>query len=190
MKHQFVLCLFVGFWLNTGFAKEEPSTSLSSTASPSTEVTIKNETSNKNAVLEATVGKYMEAWQKQDYKTMRSYESWEGGEELDENNYLKTRDANFKIDTWKITKVFPAEGNQYKVLVLITHNPPKEIAGFVPMGQMVRSTLNLWWTKQGEKFMHLFHIERQKLLQTAPPPGMPSPLPPFGSPAQEKKSAH
>lgn len=185
MKNKLAICLFMGLWLNSSLAKEEPSTSLPGTKTPSPATTATHETSEKNPVLETTVRNYMEAWQKQDYKTMRSYESWEGGEELDETTYLKTRDTHFKIDTWKITRMFPSEGNEYKVLVLITHNPPKEIASFVPMGQMVRSTLNLWWKKQGEKFVHLFHIERQRVLQTSPPPGTPPSL--FGAPPQEKK---
>jgi len=123
-----------------------------------------------NPALETTVTHYMQAWQKQDYKSMRSYESWEGGQKLDEIGYLKTIDTDFKIHTWEITKMQPSQNpDEYQVLVLVTHNPPKQIAAFVPLGRTVRSTLNQWWRRQGDKFVHLFHIERQRLLRPMSP---------------------
>lgn len=120
-----------------------------------------------NPALEKAVGGYIEAWQKKDYKTMYTYESWEGGETLDDIGYIKALDTNFTIHTWQITKVQPLneQGDEFKVLVLVTHNPPTEIAAMVPAGQTVRSTLNQWWRKQGDKFVHQFNIERKTLLQ-------------------------
>lgn len=88
-------------------------------------------------------------------------------------------DADFKIHEWKITQMKPVDNGEYKVLVLVSHNVPKQVAAFVPPGKTVNSTLNQWWKKQGDKFVHLFHIERKRLMPTppptqlAPPPSVP-----------------
>ncbi|OQW93585.1 MAG: hypothetical protein BWK79_10360 [Beggiatoa sp. IS2] len=123
--------------------------------------------------LETTIGKYVEAWQKQDFKTMRGYESWEGGEELNETKYIQSFSGSFQIRTWKITKVEKNENGEYRVLVLISHNPPKEVAGMLPPGKTVNSTLIQWWKKQGDQFVHLLNAERKRLLQ----PSLPQPTP-------------
>jgi len=131
----------------------------------------------KMPVLESTVGKYMEAWQKQEFNTMRGYESWEGGEELNEVKYIQSFDSNFKIHSWKVTKVEKVENDEYQVLVLISHNPPKQVASMLPPGRTVNSTLIQWWKKQGDNFVHLLHLERKRLLQPSlPQPAQPLPV--------------
>jgi len=133
----------------------------------------------KMPALESAVGKYMEAWQKQDFNTMRGHESWEGGEELNEVKYIQSFDSNFKIHSWKVTKVEKVENGEYRVLVLISHNPPKQVASMLPPGRTVNSTLIQWWKKQGDNFVHLLHLERKRLLQPSlPQPAQPLPVVP------------
>ncbi len=129
----------------------------------------------KNPELETAVKGYIEAWQKKDFKTMRNYENWDGGTTLDEIGYIKALDTDFKIHTWKITQTKPEadSNNEFKVLVLTTHSPPKEVAAFIPAGQTVRSTLNQWWRKDGDKYVHLFNIERRNLLRHNTPGAIP-----------------
>jgi len=120
------------------------------------------------ALLKETVSKYMKAQKEQDFKAMRPFESWEGGEVLDDVKYIQSFRQNFQIDQLKITRMKKQINGEYKVLVWVTHNPPKEFAAYVPAGQTVRSTLVQWWKKQDGKFLHLFHIERERLQNWIP----------------------
>ncbi len=124
----------------------------------------------KYPALKNTIGKYMDAWQKQDLKTMRTYESWEGGPELDDIKYTQAFNADLNISKWQITKVESHDNGEYKILVLISHNPPKQVAAFVKKGIQVNSTLMQWWKKQGDKFVHLYNIERIKIQELLAPP--------------------
>jgi hypothetical protein len=142
-------------------------------AAPPTTLPQTEQLLGKMPKLEAAVAGYMDAWQKQDFKTMRPYESWEDGDELNETKYIQSFDANFQIHAWKITKVEQAENGEYRVLVLISHNPPKQVASLLPPGKTVNSTLIQWWKKQDDGFVHLLHVERKRLLQ----PKLPQPAP-------------
>ena len=115
------------------------------------------------ALLKETVSKYMKAQKAQDFKAMRPFENWEGGEVLDDVKYIQSFRRNFQIDQLKITRIKKEKNGEYKVLVWVTHNPPKEFAAYIPQGKTVRSTLVQWWKKQDGKFLHLFHIERERL---------------------------
>ncbi|MDY6991597.1 MAG: hypothetical protein SVR94_03190 [Pseudomonadota bacterium] len=118
--------------------------------------------------LKKTIASYIKTWQSRDFKKLHRYESWQGGAKLDEIDYIKNIDTDFRIDTWQITQVKPMDDDKYRVLILVTHNPPKQIAGLVPPGTTVNSTLNQWWQKKGDKFVHLFHVERQQLTPKLP----------------------
>ncbi len=120
------------------------------------------------ALLKETVSKYMKAQKIQDFKAMRPFESWEGGEVLNEVDYIQSFRRHFQIEQLKITRMKKQVNGEYKVLVWITHNPPKEFAAYIPPGKTVRSTLVQWWKKQGDKFVHLFHIERERLQNWIP----------------------
>lgn len=123
--------------------------------------------------LVATVSQYVEAWQKQDFKTMRGFESWAEGPEWNEVDYIRKFDADFHMHEWKVTKVDPQkEEGVYRVLVLVSHNLPKQIASLIPNGneKKVKSTISQLWKKQGDKFIHLFNIERAQTMQFATPP--------------------
>jgi len=160
MKLAIGICLSASLLFNSSFAEETtPSTEKAPAVAP---------------VLETAIANYMKAWQAQDFKTMRRYESWEGGQELGEVQYIQSFNADFKIHDWKITQMKPVGEDEYKVLVLSSHNLPKQIAAFLPPDQTVRSTLIQWWKKTGDQFVHLFHIERQRLIQLAFP-GQPVP---------------
>jgi hypothetical protein len=125
------------------------------------------------------VGKYVEAWHNKDFDAMRLFENWEGGKELGRVEYIQSFSSSFKVHTWKVTKIGTLGTDRYQVLVLITHNVPDDIAGLVPPGKTVRSTLLQWWKKEGDKFMHLYNIEKQELMSAFPePPPMQSPVPP------------
>lgn len=123
--------------------------------------------------LVASVSQYVEAWQKQDFKTMRGFESWAEGPEWNEVDYIRKFDADFQMHEWKVTKVDPQkEEGVYRVLVLVSHNLPKQIASLIPNGgdKKVKSTIAQLWKKQGDKFIHLFNIERSQTMQFATPP--------------------
>ena len=124
--------------------------------------------------LETSVDNYMTAWQKQDFITMNQDESWEGGEELNNIQYIQSFESDFRIHNWKVTRMQEIDNDQYKVLILIRHTLPKQIAGFLPPGHTVRSTRLQWWKKQGDKFVHLYHIENQKLIELIVPQQPPS----------------
>jgi len=123
-------------------------------------------------VLKTAVEDYTKAWQKRDFETMYDHEDWEGGMTLSQDKYAESFDADFKIHNWKITKAIPVKEQKdtYTVLVLITHNPPKQVAAFIPAGKTVRSTLRQWWQKKEGKFVHLFNIEREELAKMGMPP--------------------
>ncbi len=120
------------------------------------------------ALLKETVSKYMQAQKIQDFKAMRPFESWEGGKVLDDVKYIQSFRRHFQIDQLKITRMQKQANGEYKVLVWITHNPPKEFSAYIPPGKTVRSTLVQWWKKQDGKFLHLFHIERERLQNWIP----------------------
>jgi hypothetical protein len=133
-------------------------------------------------LLKETVSKYFTAWAQKDFKTMRSLEDWTGDKELNEVEYIQSFRKDFKVYTWKITKVSSLPANRYLALVLITHNPPQNILAHLPTGKTisVRSTLPKLWEKKGDKFVHLFHIEHQKMMAAfpdEPPVPMQSPVP-------------
>lgn len=129
----------------------------------------------KMPVLEKTIANYVSAWKKQDFKTMHLLENWEGGEKLNEVKYIQSFNANFEIHDWKITKIELVENDEYKVLILISHNLPKHIMELVSDNKTVRSTLVQWWKKQDDKFVHLFNLERERLLRSHVPPEPSSP---------------
>jgi len=132
----------------------------------------------KHPVLKNTIAGYMNAWLNEDFNTMYDHESWEGGKQLEKNNdYILSFRKDLKIHKWQITKVEPSDNDEYKVLVLISHNPPKRIMQFVKKGTTVNSTLTQWWKKQGDKFVHLLNIERERslsLLRSPPMKSIPS----------------
>jgi hypothetical protein len=141
-------------------------------------------------LLKKTVSQYVEAWHNRDFKAMRSFENWEEGEELDEIKYIQSFDADFVIHEWKITRVAKAKNDEYQVLVWITHNVSKDAPTFVPRNKKLRSTLVQWWKKAGDQFVHLFHIENNRLIESLPPsPPMQSPISPTpSSPAPKTES--
>lgn len=113
--------------------------------------------------LKSVVAQYVTAWQKQDFDTMhQQFENWEGGEKLNMIKYIQSFDAKFQLQNWTITKIEPADNNEYKVLVLVSHSLPAKIAALVNRNQTVKSTMVQWWRKQGDKFVHLFHIEQER----------------------------
>jgi hypothetical protein len=145
----------------TAFAEDKVDSN-KEVAAPTAE-TAPSQLLGKMPVLESTVGQYVSAWQKDDFKTMLRYENWEGGSELNEIAYIQSFDGGFHISEWKITKVEDLGNDQYKVLVLITHTPPSQVASLIPEGRMVRSTLVQFWKKQGEQFVHQYNVEKQEL---------------------------
>ena len=120
--------------------------------------------------LETTVEAYMTAWKKQDFATMLTYEDWAGGNKLTLVQYIQSFEANYNIQDWKVMRMQDVENNEYKVLILVRHSPPKQVAAFLPEGKMVKSTRYQWWQKQGDKFVHLYHIETKKLIELLIPP--------------------
>jgi hypothetical protein len=118
--------------------------------------------------LKKIVGDYFAAWQKHDYKAMWPLENWEGGEKLDEIKYIQSFDANFKLHSWTPTKVEVNNNNEYKVLVLISHNLPANIAALVGKDRAVNSTVVQWWKKQGDTFVHLYNLERERAMELLP----------------------
>lgn len=139
-----------------------------------------------DATFKKTVEEYMQALQKQDYKATFRYEDWEGGPPSSLEDYQQTFSRDFKLKSWQITqaKSIPEEKDRYLVLVLITHNPPKEIAAMIPQGMTVRSTLRQWWQKKGDKFVHLFNIEKKELANLGMPPNVKDAL---ATPSTAKK---
>ncbi|HIE02568.1 MAG TPA: hypothetical protein EYP59_20160 [Thiotrichaceae bacterium] len=117
-------------------------------------------------LLKDTVGEYITAWQDEDFKTLRGFESWEGclKGELNEVDYIQSFKDKSRFQKWQITKVINEQNNQYKVLILVSSDAlPPRIAAIVG-NKTIKSTLPQWWKKQGDRFVHLFHIERKNLL--------------------------
>lgn len=142
--------------------------------------------------LVATVSQYVEAWQKQDFKTMRGFESWAEGPEWNEVDYIRKFDPDFHMHEWKVTKVDPQkEEGVYRVLVLVSHNLPKQIASLIPNGneKKVKSTISQLWKKQGDKFIHLFNIERAQTMQFSTPPNANTKPEPDVKPAAPEEKA-
>ncbi len=146
-----------------------------------------------HAELKNTVSDYFKSWQNKDFKAMLTYENWEGGSPLDEIGYLKAIDTDFTIHQWQVTQIHPSkDGGEYKVLILVTHNPPKQVAALLPPGKTVRSTLSQWWKQEGDKYVHLFNVERDRLLKPMEQPpagnpfkGLPKPAPEEDTPKEE-----
>ena len=165
-----------------------PNKAQSAEKAPSTDKAQKKEPSADKAPasgkrFETTIDNYMKAWKKQDFKTMRDYESWEGGAELGEVKYIQSFDADFRVYNWNIIKKEAIGNDEYKVWLLMDYNPPKQVASFLPPGKKtVRGTRIQYWKKQGDKFVHLFHIERKRFMELLfpkqPQPPQASPLPP------------
>ena len=166
----FLSCIAIQFMDVSTVAAETPT--LPPQASQSAAPTVDTKPSSYPALV-ATVSQYVEAWQKQDFKTMRGFESWAEGPELNEVDYIRKFDADFQMHEWKVTKVDPQkEEGVYRVLVLVSHNLPKQIASLIPNGgeKKVKSTISQLWKKQGDKFIHLFNIERAQTMQFSTPP--------------------
>lgn len=121
--------------------------------------------------LVKTVQNYMTAWKKQDYSAMQKYESFDQDKKLELHEYIRAFDGNFGIGEWRVTRVFPELGQneEYRVLVWLTHNPTGRVASFFSKGKKVRSTLTQWWRKQDDKYVHLYHVERRRLMNMKPP---------------------
>ncbi len=113
--------------------------------------------------LKEAVGEYMSLWSKQDIKAMYKLENWEGGAEVDEITYIKDFKHDLKIYDWIVTLVQQEGGGVHKVLVVIQHNPPKHVQGFVAKDLKLRSTLAQWWKKDGDTYTHLYNVEKQRL---------------------------
>lgn len=113
------------------------------------------------------ISTYMNAWQKQDFETMHSLENWKSAQPLSLVKYIQSFDSDFRVHSWKLTKIAKeGNNNEYRVLVLITHNPPKQVAALIPAGKTVRSTLIQWWEQdKDKKVSHLFHVENRRLLK-------------------------
>jgi hypothetical protein len=164
--------LGMGFFLNPSFASQEhqhqptPSTKIEVPLERPA-VTLPGIESPEIKRLKETVGKYFTAWTQKDFKTMHSLEDWTGGEKFNYVDYLQSFSVDFTIHTWEITKISSEPDNRYQVLVWITHNPPQNILAHLPKGKTitVRSTLPKLWEKKGDKFVHLFHIEHQKMME-------------------------
>ncbi|MDM8557707.1 hypothetical protein [Candidatus Parabeggiatoa sp. HSG14] len=171
--------LVLGMSLLFNHSIADEATSVEKTQPPPATAKSSKKLSPDAALLIETVGKYMEAWHNKDFEAMRFFESWEGGKELGRVEYIQSFAASFKVHTWKVTKIGTLGVDKYQLLVLITHSVPADIAGLVPMGKTVRSTLLQWWKKEGDKFVHLYNIEKQELMKAFPePPPMQSPVSP------------
>jgi hypothetical protein len=146
------------------------------------------ETDEQYAELKKTVGAYMAAWEKEEYDKMQPYESFEGGKELKAFHYIQSFTPDFGLSNWQVSKIKPEANDEYLVLVMVMHNPPKQIATRLPEGKKVRSTLRQYWKKQGDSYVHLFHIEKQRLLGPLfkmQPPQVPKPAKDAGEVKQD-----
>lgn len=118
------------------------------------------------AALVEAVTTYNKAWSAEDYEKMLTFENWEGGEELKGFHYLQEFDPRFGMIEPRVTKIEEKENGEYLVLVLVKHNPPAQFLAQMPNKNMkVRSTLRQYWKKQEDgSFQHLFHVEKQRML--------------------------
>lgn len=139
------------------------------------EAAVKKSTVTKiDATLKKAVIDYMQAWKNRDFKTMLSFEDWKDGLAIEKEKYQQAFDDHFRLHDWDVTKAIPMleEGKDtYLVLVLVTHNLPKRVSADTKV-KTVRSTLRQWWQKKDGKFVHLFHVERKKLMSFGMPPNM------------------
>ena len=141
-----------------------------------------------DAALQKAVDGYMTAWQKHDYDAMYAFESWEGGDPVDKQGFMQGLSPDFVIQEWKVTKVTEQNNGQLLVLVLTHHTPPKEIQAFIPPEvKFVRTTLRQYWKKEGDKYAHLYHIEKKNLLPFGQMPTGVTPLKPEETPKTEEK---
>ena len=151
----------------TKSSNEEPITKTESetTNSKQQDTTENTElTADPYDALKAAINNYMSLWQKQDIKAIYQLESWEGGQEVDEITYIKDFKSDTKIYEWDVTLIQKdGEDGIYKVLVPIKHSPPKHVQAFVAKNLKLRSTLSQWWKKDGDKYVHLYNIEKQRL---------------------------
>jgi hypothetical protein len=164
--------LGMSLWIAPSFAEETTSPQIEK-AQQSAAVAPQKQHPSNNPILETTIGNYVKAWQKRDFKTMRGYENWEGGAPLGESEYIQTFDSNFRIYDWKITQMKSVGEDEYRVLVLVSHNLPTQIAALMPKRKTVNSTLIQWWKKLGDKYVHLFYTVHKKefmQLRTQPLP--------------------
>ncbi len=120
--------------------------------------------------LLAAVDTYMKTWQAKDYNAMHGLENWEGGDAMAAVDYVATYDPYFEIYQWTVTRAAPQEDGTLKLLVLTTHNPPKQVMQYLPAGKKVNTTLLQWWKKTAEGYQHLYHIEKRKREALMAPP--------------------
>lgn len=123
---------------------------------------------DEHTELKDAVGKYMSLWSKRDLKAMYELENWQGGDKLGEIDYVQAFNKDFSIYEWKITKVELEDDGSYKVLVWLTHNPPKHVLTYVKPDVKLRSTFVQWWKQEEGKYVHLFNIERDRLSKMVP----------------------
>lgn len=159
------ICLGTSLLFNSSIAQETTPVPVSLDKAATPEVATTSPPSGQTLSLETTVDNYMNAWKNQDFKTMRSHENWDGGKELGEVQYIQSFNPDFRVNDWEISRMIPIDNDEYQVTMLIRHTPPKPVAAFFPAGRMVNTTRPQWWKKQGDKFVHLFHIERQKFFK-------------------------
>ncbi len=137
--------------------------------------------------IETVINQYFGAWRDHDFKKMKTYENWEGGKELNDVQYIQAFNSRFKVHDWKISQVIPLDNNEYKILISVDHTPPKKIMVSLPPWQKTaRSTLYQWWKKQDNTFVHLFHIERERIVKELFPVMPPLPTSPPADKATPK----
>jgi len=162
-----ILCLCASLFSSvTLFAAEEKPSESSADHSAAT--------SERYPELQKEVAAYMSAWVKGNYDEMYPFENWKTGEKLEKTPYIQTFDANFGLESWKITKIERQPEDEYLVLIVITHNPPKQIMAYLPKDKKIQSTLRQYWGQEGDKYSHLFYIEKERLMNPMkllnPPP--------------------
>ncbi len=129
------------------------------------EVAKKEAVQSVDTMLTQTIGDYMAEWSKAkpDYKSMYAFENWQDGEKLSEIEYIQGFDTDFQVKEYKVTKITPKENGEYEALVWVRHTISKNVPAFIPRNKLVRSTLRQWWKKIDDKFVHLYHVEKQQL---------------------------
>lgn len=149
--------IFIAFNLST--------TSLLAEESVTSKSVDTQEETSPHAALKKTISDYMTAWSKAepDYKSMYALENWERGEKLSEAAYMQSFDESFKIKEFKITKVSAKDDDVYEILVWVSHTVAKNAPAFVSRNKLMRSTLRQWWKKVDDKYVHLYHIEKENL---------------------------
>lgn len=130
-----------------------------------------------NPELFKAVSSYMQAWQASELEKMHPLEDWRGGEKLEGFRYTQYFNPNFKIYEWKVTRIYPEQNGEQRVLVFMRHTPPPQIQAYLPdPNQGVRSTLAQYWTKTEDgSYKHLFHIEKEHARGSVKLPDLPNP---------------